>query len=51
MTPEHERLAAEYVIGLLDGDERRSAERLAENDPRFQEQSRNGRPVWRSSTL
>ena len=37
MTPEHERLAAEYVIGLLDGDERRSAERLAENDPEFQD--------------
>jgi anti-sigma-K factor RskA len=36
MTPEHERLAAEYVIGLLDGDERRIAERLAESDPGFQ---------------
>ena len=23
MTPEHERLAGEYVVGLLDGDERR----------------------------
>ena len=37
MTPEHERLAAEYVIGLLDGDERRIAERLAENDREFQD--------------
>lgn len=37
MTPEHERLAAEYVVGLLDGDERRTAERLAGSDPRFQE--------------
>jgi len=36
MTPEHDRLAAEFVIGLLDGDERRRAERLAESDPGFQ---------------
>jgi anti-sigma-K factor RskA len=35
MTPEQERLAAEYVIGLLDGDERRIAERLSEDDADF----------------
>jgi anti-sigma-K factor RskA len=35
MTPEQERLAAEYVIGLLDGDERRIAERLSEEDGDF----------------
>jgi len=37
MTPEHERLAAEYVVGLLDDDEQRNAERLAGSDPSFQE--------------
>jgi anti-sigma-K factor RskA len=36
MTPEHEQLAAEYVIGLLDGDERRTAERLEDHDADFQ---------------
>jgi anti-sigma-K factor RskA len=36
MTPEHERLAAEYVMGLLDGDERHTAERLSEDDVDFQ---------------
>jgi len=35
-SPDRERLAAEYVIGLLEGDDRREAERLAETDPRFQ---------------
>jgi anti-sigma-K factor RskA len=37
MIPEHERLAAEYVVGLLHGDEHIAAERLAETDPDFQE--------------
>jgi anti-sigma-K factor RskA len=36
MSPEHEQLAAEYVIGLLDGDERRIAERLSKYDADFQ---------------
>jgi anti-sigma-K factor RskA len=36
MTPEHERLAAEYVMGLLDGAERHTAERLSEDDVDFQ---------------
>jgi anti-sigma-K factor RskA len=35
-TPDRERLAAEYAIGLLEGEERREAERLAETDPPFQ---------------
>jgi anti-sigma-K factor RskA len=33
---DYERLAAEYVIGLLEGDERRHAEHLAAMDPSFQ---------------
>jgi anti-sigma-K factor RskA len=33
---DRDRLAAEHVIGLLEGDERREAERLAETDPGFQ---------------
>jgi anti-sigma-K factor RskA len=36
MTLEHERLAAEYVMGLLDGAERHTAERLSEDDVDFQ---------------
>jgi anti-sigma-K factor RskA len=36
MTLEHDQLAAQYVIGLLDGDERRIAERLSEDDTDFQ---------------
>ncbi|MBL0407862.1 anti-sigma factor [Microvirga aerilata] len=36
MSPEHEQLAAQYVIGLLDGNERRIAERLSEHDVDFQ---------------
>jgi len=36
ISPERDRLAAEYVIGLLDAEERRTAERLAESDTAFQ---------------
>ena len=36
MSPDRERLAAEFVIGLLEGEERQLAERLAESDPAFQ---------------
>jgi anti-sigma-K factor RskA len=33
---EQDRLAAEHVLGLLDGEERRAAERLLDADPAFQ---------------
>lgn len=33
---EHDRLAAEYVLGLLDGDERGTAERMLTSDAAFQ---------------
>jgi anti-sigma-K factor RskA len=36
ITPDRDRLAAEYVLGVLEGEERREAERLAENDREFQ---------------
>jgi anti-sigma-K factor RskA len=36
MTLDRDTFAAEHVLGMLDGDERREAERLAESDPAFQ---------------
>ncbi len=37
MTPDdHDRLAAEHVMSLLEGEERRAAERLLDTDPAFQ---------------
>jgi anti-sigma-K factor RskA len=36
ITPDRDRLAAEYVLGVLEGEERREAERRAENDREFQ---------------
>lgn len=36
MTLDRDTLAAEHVLGLLEGDERRDAERLAQSDPAFQ---------------
>jgi anti-sigma-K factor RskA len=37
MSPDdRDRLAGEFVLGLLEGDERREAERLAASDPAFQ---------------
>ena len=35
MSADREHLAAEYMIGLLEGEERRQAEHLAETDPGF----------------
>jgi anti-sigma-K factor RskA len=40
MTTDRERLAAEHVMGLLEGDERREAERLAASDPAFEAMAR-----------
>ncbi|WP_262271560.1 anti-sigma factor [Microvirga yunnanensis] len=36
INPDRNRLAAEYVLGLLESEELREAERLAERDPEFQ---------------
>jgi anti-sigma-K factor RskA len=36
MNPEHEQFAAESVIGLLEGEDRREAERRLATDPHFQ---------------
>jgi anti-sigma-K factor RskA len=45
MTPlDRDGLAAELVLGTLEGDERREAERLAESDPGF----RDSLALWRS---
>jgi anti-sigma-K factor RskA len=41
MTTDRERLAAEHVMGLLEGDERREAERLAATDPTFEAMARH----------
>ena len=35
---EHDSLAAEYVLGTLDGDERKQAERLVKSDPAFRQE-------------
>ena len=37
MTPDRERLAAEHVIGLLEGEDRREAERLLASDASFRD--------------